>query len=233
MLDILRGIAVIGMVFHHALVSYEIVFWDTIDFLYTDAFTAIQLVFVAVFLLVSGICTRYSRNVLKRGLIVCAAAVVVSLATCVVLPAFGMDGLQIYFGVLHMFGLSMVIYALTQKLLDKIPTAVGITLFTVLYIGYYAVYATSPAGDTPWLLIFGVLPRTMTAYGDYYPLLPYMFLFIAGGYLGRLVFDKKFPERFYTARCKPLELCGRYSLYVYVLHQPVIFGILMLISYLK
>ena len=70
MLDILRGGAVLGMVLHHGLVSYEIIFSSSIDLLYTEAFYILQLLFVAVFLLVSGICTNYSSSVLKRGIIV-------------------------------------------------------------------------------------------------------------------------------------------------------------------
>lgn len=74
MLDILRGAAVLGMVLHHALVSFEIIFEKSFEILYSEAFLLLQLLFVAVFLLVSGICTNYSRSVLKRGLIVFAAA---------------------------------------------------------------------------------------------------------------------------------------------------------------
>ena len=230
MLDILRGIAVLGMVFHHSMVSAEIVYDTTFDFFYTTAFKIIQLVFVAVFLLVSGICTNYSRNTVKRGIIVTAAALVVSFATCVVMPWMGMHGLEIYFGVLHMFGLSMLIYGLCKKLFDKIPSPVGIILFFVLFLLYYPFYDSQPTSPYYFLIIFGVIPESITSYGDYYPLLPYFFMFLSGTYLGKYVKNGSFPRFFYTARCKVLEVCGRYSLWVYILHQPIIFGILSLIN---
>lgn len=233
MLDILRGIAVIGMVVHHALVSYEIVFGKHIGALYSDTFMAIQLLFVAVFLLVSGICTNYSRNVLKRGLIVLGAAVIVSLVTCVFLPSVGMSGLEIYFGILHMFGLSMILYAALKKHLDKLNPILGILFFSIAFIAYYVFYLTEPMSDSALLMVFGVMPYSITSYGDYYPLFPYMFLFLVGTYLGKLVKEQKFPEWFYTYRCKPLELCGRYSLFVYVFHQPIIFGLFLLMSLIK
>lgn len=232
MLDILRGAALIGMVLHHSLVSYEIVFTEYIEWLYGNAFAAVQLVFVAVFLLVSGVCTHYSRNVLRRGIIVFAAAMLMTVATCFVLPAVGIEGLNIYFGILHMFGLSMVIYALLKKPLQKIPPLVGIVVFTALFIAYYCFYITEPIADTWWLLPFGVLPRTMASYGDYYPLFPYIFMFLVGTYAGRLVKDGKFPRWFYTARVPFLEFIGRKSLWIYVLHQPVIFPLMMLVNYL-
>lgn len=232
MLDILRGAALIGMVFHHSLVSYEIVFGTYVDFLYTKAFELVQLLFVAVFLLVSGICTNYSRNVLKRGVIVFLAAMLMTVATCFVLPQFGIEGLNIYFGILHMFGLSMIIYALLQKVFKKIPTWLGITLFTLLFIGYYIFYSTEPTSDSWLLLIFGFLPNSMQYYGDYYPLFPFFFLFLSGTFVGRLVKENKFPEWFYSFRCPLLELCGKKSLWIYVLHQPIIFPIMIAISYL-
>ena len=232
MLDILRGIAVIGMVFHHSLVSYEIVFDTTVKWLYGNAFASVQLVFVAVFLLVSGICTHYSRNVMRRGLIVFAAAMLMTVATCFVLPYFGIVGLNIYFGILHMFGLSMILYSLLKKLLSKIPALVGIIVFTVLFIAYYAFYIKEPVADTWLLLPFGVIPASMEYYGDYYPLLPFFFLFLTGTYIGKLVKDNKFPCWFYSFRIPMLEFVGRNSLWVYLLHQPIIFPIMMLVYYL-
>ncbi len=233
MLDILRGIAVIGMVFHHTLVSYEIVFAKEFAFLYTNAFAAIQLVFVSVFLLVSGICTNYSHNVLRRGIIIFAAALLVSFATCIALPAIGLYGLEIYFGILHMFGLSMVLFAILKRFFDKIPTAVGIIGFILLFIGYYIFYLSEPMSDSFFLMIFGIMPYDILSYGDYYPLFPYAFLFFAGTFIGRYVRGNKFPKWFYSMRCLPLEICGKYSLWVYILHQPIIFGVLNLIVMLK
>lgn len=229
-LDILRGIAVLGMVFHHSLVSYEIVFGERIDFLYTNGFALLQLLFVTVFLLISGICTNYSKNVLKRGLIVFGAALIVSFATCVVLPAMGIEGLSIYFGILHMFGLSMILYALLRKFIDKIPAPVAITAFSILFVLHYIFYMSEPTSDSYFLMLFGVLPESMTSYGDYYPLFPYCFMFLCGTYIGKYIRAGKFPNWFYSLRFKPFEYVGRYSLWVYVLHQPVIFGILYLIS---
>ncbi len=233
MLDILRGAAVIGMVLHHALVSYEIVFQQSVPILYTAVFTAVQLLFVAVFLIISGICTHYSKNVLKRGVIVFLAGMLLTVATCYVLPAFEIYGLNIYFGILHMFGLSMILYALTQKVLKKIPAPVGIIVFTLCFIAYYAFYLSGPTSDSWLLLPFGFLPNSMEYYGDYYPLLPFFFLFLVGTYIGKYVKANKFPNWFYNSSCPPLEFCGRYSLYVYILHQPIIFPIMILLYSLK
>ena len=230
MLDILRGIAVLGMVFHHALVSAEIVFETSFEFLLTTAFEVVQLIFVMVFLLVSGICTNYSRSIVRRGAVVTAAALIVSFATCVVMPMIGLDGLSIYFGILHMFGLSMLIYGLCRKLFEKIPPLWGIIIFTVLFFAYYAFYKTNPSSEYYSLVPFGVSCVKLPPQGDYYPLFPFFFMFMTGTYLGKYVKQRKFPEFFYEFRFKPLEFCGKYSLLVYIIHQPIIFGTFYLIS---
>ena len=240
MLDALRGAAVIGMVLHHSVESFRIVFGsdyqkygDQLFFgdqsLETHAFAAIQLAFVAIFLLVSGICTHYSRSVIKRGVVVFSAAMLMTVVTCWILPAIGMEGLNIYFGILHMFGLSMLIYGLCSDFLQKIPSVIGFILSVVCFVLYYNFYLTEPVTDSWILLPFGVLPDDIGAYADYYPLFPFFFLFLAGTYLGKLVKAGKFPKWFYTFRIPVLEFVGRQSLWVYVFHQPVIFPIMLLI----
>ncbi len=232
MLDILRGGALIGMICHHTLVSYEIVFNATVNFLYTKAFQIIQLIFVVVFLLISGICTQYSKNILKRGSIVFAAAMLMTFATCCILPQFGIIGLNIYFGILHMFGLSMLLYHFGRRFFSKIPAPVGIIVFSLLFVIYYIYYSTNPTSDSWILMVFGILPNSIESYGDYYPLLPYFFAFLTGTYIGGYVKDNKFPYWFYNIRVPFLEFCGRNSLWIYVLHQPIIFPIMLALSYI-
>ena len=48
---------------------------------------------------------------------------------------------------------------------------------------------------------------------DYFPLLPWFFV----------------PAFFYKTHCKPLALAGRYTLWIYVLHQPVAMVFFLLI----
>ena len=60
---------------------------------------------------------------------------------------------------------------------------------------------------------------------DYFPLLPYLFLFLAGMFLARL----PLPQAFYQQHSRSLSLLGKNSLWVYLLHQPVIYAVLWLI----
>lgn len=225
-LDWLRGFAVLGMILHHALFAVESVSWmfgQNIWFpiLQTTAFKILQELFVGVFLLISGICTAFSRNVLRRGLIVSGAALAVTLVTGVLLPAVGVTGMEIWFGILHMFGLSMLLYGLFTCKHRWVPVITGVTLFVVYLFLVECKYE-------PWAMnamtVLGFPPYGFFS-ADYYPLLPYFFLYLAGTFLGPLVREHRLPGWFYSVRIKPIEWIGRHSLWVYLLHQPLLFGL--------
>ena len=231
-LDWFRGIAVLGMVFHHALVSVQMAGWMfgrniPIAFLETDWFFVLQQIFVAAFLLISGICTVYSRSVLRRGLIVSGAAAAVTLVTAHLMPALGIEGMQIHFGILHMFGASMLLYGLFTGKKRWVGALAGIALFALWL--YLTKAPQSILTDRIWLLLG--FPYRGFYSADYYPLLPYFFAYLAGTFLGPMVKDRRFPQWFYRLRCRPLEWVGRHSLIIYLLHQVVLFGISCLVLY--
>ncbi len=232
-LDLLRGGALLGMILHHtlfaveevsALFGWEISFW----FLNTWVFWALQELFVAVFLLVSGICTAFSRSPLRRGLIVCTAAALITLLTGGILPLFGILDLQIWFGILHMIGLSMVLYALLSHQNRLVRAGTAGALF-VLYLTW--VTCRQAVWAKTLLLLIG-WPQKGFYSADYYPLLPYFLIFLAGAFLGPLVKEHRFPKGFYRWRARPVEFLGRYSIWVYLLHQPLIFGVCALVFWL-
>lgn len=229
-LDAIRGVAVIGMIIHHSYVLLNFTEGVTFDFFSSELFYVLQSVFVGAFLLVSGICTNYSRNIAKRGVIIFAAAVIVTLVTAVALPLFGIEGLEIYFGILHMFGLSMLLYALLKPLLDKCPTVPVIVVCILLFVlqsilMMYIPYAEH-CGEA--LMIFGFPSREFYS-ADYYPLLPYFFIFVTGAMIGRWIKSEKFPKWFYEFRLRPLEFIGRHSLIIYLIHQPIVFALITLV----
>ncbi len=225
-LDWIRGIAVIGMVLHHGLFTLETVSWIfglpiTFEFLQTNWFFGLQTVFVAIFLLISGICTSFSRNVLRRGAIVTGAACLITLVTGILLPAVGVEGLDIWFGVLHMIGVSMLLYGLFTCKKRWVPVVTALVLF-LLY--FFMVHFPDSGYSAGLLMILG-FPFEGFYSADYYPLLPYFFLFLAGTFLGPLVKERRLPEKFYALRIKPLEWVGRHALWVYLAHQPLFFAL--------
>ena len=70
----------------------------------------------------------------------------------------------------------------------------------------------------------GFMPKSFFS-TDYFPLLPWLFLFWVGYFLHHLVGRGRLaPLR--RSVCPPLGWMGRHSLVLYLLHQPVILGVL-------
>ncbi len=172
-----------------------------------------------VFMLVAGISSNFSRSNLRRGVIVLVAGFVVTAVSWYIDPAS-----PVYFGILHFMGTSMILYGLLEKPIRRIPVRVALPLFTALFALNYWVYATAPRIDTPHLYVFG-FPDHAFSSPDYYPLLPWFFLFLAGTVLGRLVVAGKFPRWFYEVRIPVLSAIGRHTLWIYLLHQPVLIAV--------
>ena len=238
-LDELRGFAILAMIVHHTF--YDIGFvlnmdWGTRVF---DELCTVQPLFWGIFIIISGICSRLSRNTIKRGLIVLGAGLVITLVTAVIMPALGITGAEIYFGILHCLGCCMIITGLLMPLINKTNPIVGMIISAVLFLTFYNVSTGS--------LLFGLIKLPLSLYStnyfaplgfyntgfysaDYFGLLPWFFLFLFGAFLGDYAKRGKFPEWTYKKRSKFLSFVGRNSLWFYLGHQPVIFGIMMLIG---
>ena len=67
---------------------------------------------------------------------------------------------------------------------------------------------------------------------DYFPLLPYLGWFLLGACLGRLLYSERrsllpdFPAGAWPIRA--LRWCGVHSLWIYLLHQPVLYALVQL-----
>ncbi|MBR6653381.1 MAG: DUF1624 domain-containing protein, partial [Oscillospiraceae bacterium] len=66
---------------------------------------------------------------------------------------------------------------------------------------------------------------------DYFPIFPWLFVFLFGTWAGKHIRDGRLPEKFYTFTMPVLPQIGRKALIIYIVHQPVLFGITMLIRY--
>ncbi len=169
------------------------------------------------FILCAGISSTMTRSNVKRGLITLAAAVLVTVASFVV-------GAPILFGVLHFLGFAMLIWAAVGKWVLKVPERIAPFLWLVLFVIFHIITDRTLV-DVPWLFWLGFRYPGYVSY-DHFPMLPYIFLFFLGGWMGRMIADHRdrLPILERTAP-KWLTWPGSRTLWIYLLHQPVLYGL--------
>lgn len=216
LLDAARGLCIILMLMHHTafdLVTHSIVPQAVF---YNPIVQYLEYFFAGVFILISGVSSRFSRSNVKRGLKVIIAAIVITLVTWRL-------NMIVVFGILHFLGLCMVFYGITYKLWDKIE---GITA-PILYLSLTAVSAIALRALNPvninWLWPIG-LYNTEFYSGDYFPIFPWIFVFLLGTWLGKVIKDGNMPSWFYESKPPLLPQIGRKAFLIYMLHQPIIMG---------
>lgn len=232
--DTLRGIAIIYMVFYHTLVILEM-----LGFSWASPVLYSQRIIVTVdrgmFIVLSGICCCMSRNNALRGAKLLGVSILFTLATVIVDYRA-----PVTFGILHLLSVSILIFSATEKWLRKLPKLSMAALCTLLYAftyntkkGYFGFLNLTVAVPEKLmyksrLFVFGFLDGTYAAL-DYFPLLPYLFMFLAGVFLGMWLAKRKLPEFAYK-ETHFLGFLGKHSLFIYIIHQPIIYGALLLLS---
>ncbi len=129
----------------------------------------------------------------------------------------------------------MILFALLHRVLDRATPVPGMLLCLLFYLftfgaqsGYLGLPGL-PLIQLPdsWATHFWLIPLGFAAGGvDYFPLLPWLFVFFAGSYLGIPFVRREMPGFFYRSHSRFLGRAGRYTIYIYLLHQPVLFGLL-------
>lgn len=240
LLDEIRGFAILCMVFFHGFYLMAEVFgWGIGDTL-LKFFMPAEPFFAAGFILMSGISSRLSKNNALRGAKLLWIAVGLTLVTYG-LDLLGVPGVVIWFGILHLLSLAMLFYAATEKVLNKIHPLILIPICLIIFaLTFHIEDGYLGLGGFRWDFPWGIasnrqlFPFGITAPGffsaDYFPLLPWLFMFIAGTALGKPFGEGRVPAFFSKRHLPPLAFCGRHSLIIYLAHQPVLFGIFFLVD---
>jgi len=227
-IDALRGLSVTLMVIHHALYDFA-AFLGAPWWIYKNpVFDLLQAIFIGVFICVSGVSSRFSRGNVERGAIVIVIAVLITYITV------RME-MPIYFGILHLLGFLMIFYGLTQKLWNKIPKKAAPFIYIALIItSVLARIYLSPESDNLVLRdLLSVLGWHQAGFVNFdnQVILPWIFVFLFGTWAGGYIREGKFPSWFYEKKVPFFPLVGRHALIIYVLHQPLLYGLVMGIAY--
>ena len=239
LLDALRGFLLLHMIAFHGMWNLVFRFGVPVPW-YNDTPGYIWQQFICwSFILLSGFCWSMSRNHLKRGLLVFGGGAVVSIATLLFMPEN-----CILFGILTCIGSCMLLMIPLDKLFRKVPAAAGgissFSLFLLLRncasgsLGFekFVLCALPPWLYRNSLTTFFGFPHAGFFSTDYFSLLPWFFLFLTGYFLFRIGKDRGWNEKLFAKGQFPLlNFLGKHSLLVYLLHQPVLYGLCMLYFY--
>lgn len=239
LLDSIRGLVLISMIVYHACWDLVYIFGKDWEWYRGAGAYVWQQSICWSFILLSGFCWSLGKSHLKRGALVFGAGGVVSLVTVLLMPEN-----RAVFGVLTLIGSCMLLMIPIDRVLKKFPSGMGILCSAGLFFltrnineGYLGFEGWKPV-KLPASLYRGSI---MTFLGfpapeffstDYFSLFPWFFLYLTGYFLyglwakGR---EREEVNRFLIKEWAPLSFLGRHSLVLYMLHQPLIYGMLLLI----
>lgn len=238
-IDEIRGTAVIAMVVYHFLFSAGYVFRYVTAWNIFKSIRFIEPIIAVTFVFLSGVCTKLSRSNLKRGAVLFAIALAVNVVTEIFVPS-----IAIRFGVINLLSVCMILYGVFEDILKKVNPILGMLLsfaafmltwgLNYRYIGLFA-YKLFDIPDilyqTDFLFPLGFRNETFRS-GDYFPMFPWVFMFTLGANFTELFDGKALPETFYKKHSRVLSKAGKYSLIIYMVHQPVIFAVIYVFEYL-
>ena len=232
LLDTVRGVCILSMVAYHGM-------YDLVDIfgLPSAWYTGLpgyiwQQSICWTFILLSGMCWQLSRRHVKRGLLLVGCGAAITLITWLVMPSQ-----RILYGVLNLLGLSALLLIPLDKVFRKIPAWAGLVGALLLFaltknvsrgsLGFEGlVLCQLPRWlyTTDLLPVVG-LPSPSFWSTDYFPLLPWFFLFCAGYFLWSLLDKSPRAKELLRPGLRPLSFLGRHSLVIYLIHQPALMAV--------
>lgn len=223
-LDLARTVALIGMACFHFgfdLESFGHVAPGTMTTGFWGAFARLV---AASFLLIAGMSLYLAHeqairwhSFLKRWAMIVASAALITVATY-----FAVGSHFIFFGILHSIATSSLIGLLFLRL------PAPFTLLIALLVALAPSCLRSTAFDAPWLLWTGLSIRPVFSM-DFEPIFPWLAPVLAGIALARIATHAGLWDKLSTPDPGPtmrvLAWPGQHSLIIYLIHQPILIGI--------
>ncbi|MBU0496916.1 MAG: DUF1624 domain-containing protein [Candidatus Thermoplasmatota archaeon] len=231
-IDTLRGVAIIAMIFFHILYDLSFLRIESLG-IYYELSVVFPYVFGSLFIFIVGLSLTLSFEGAKkklsqpqlykkfffRGIKIFSLGLLITVVSWLYYP----PGV-ILFGVLHCIGLSII-------LCYPFLTRYHLTLPSGLVLLFVGILLRQVMAGFPWLLWLGLRPQHFYTL-DYYPLLPWMGVMLIGIYIGNYLYPQgvrrfNLPDWSQKIPVSYMQTLGRHSLIIYLLHQPLIFLILM------
>ena len=255
-LDEIRGITLCSMILYHTVWDLVYIFGYNWNWFRSDMAFLWQQSICYTFILLSGFCFSLGKKKFQRGLVVFGAGALISLVTEMFMPhnriRFGV--LTLLGSCMLLVALTEKVF---EKLKQKRNKEIGETnavnaskpmAGVVISISLFVLtrrinYGVLGIGN----ITLARIPRVLYNLGDlgnflgfteqtffstdYFSLFPWLFLFLTGYYCYWWMERKQWVQRMAApslgAWWRPI---GRHSLIIYLLHQPVVYGLLYLLA---
>ncbi len=216
-IDFLRGIALLLMIIFHLLFNLKEFYGYPVQY-NSGVYFYIGKLSAILFMVISAISSSFSRNNVRRGVKFLAVGMLITAASHLYNPDYG-----IKFGILHFIGTCILLYPLFRGLNKYLLPVLGTI---VIILGQYLDSIYMPHN---YLFIFNLTGSAWVS-ADYYPLLPWLGVFLYGIALGKFIYPERKSLFSFTPPMNPFSYLGEHTLFVYLVHQPLL---LMAISLYK
>jgi uncharacterized membrane protein len=225
LIDILRGVAIALMVFYHFCYDLEYFHLASFDFSHDPFWLNLRTLIVSLFLGLVGVSLVLAsehginqRRYFKRLGLLVVFALAITINSYFMFP-----GRTIVFGILHLIAFASVA-GLVFVRRPVVSLVVGIGLIGLNLVYQHRFF------DQAWIHWLGLMTHR-PATEDYVPVIPWFGVVLIGIFLGHLLQRRaalQFVRTFHiqATPARGLALAGRHSLLIYMLHQPVLFGML-------
>lgn len=239
-LDGLRGLTLLSMILYHMV--WDLVYLFGLDWKWYRSGAAYlwQQSICWVFIFLSGFCWSLGKRKWKRGVTVFIGGLLITAVTLFVMPED-----RVIFGVLTCIGSCTLLMIPFEKLFKKCNPYAGIAGSMALFvlvrnvnIGYLGFEAWKPVKLPDslyrnWFTAYWGFPDAAFYSTDYFSVFPWIFLYIAGYFLYRILDGSRVFSWMEKRRLAPVEWLGRHSLEIYMVHQPVLYLVLNIWFLLK
>lgn len=227
-IDLARGIALLAMAIYHGAWDASHLGLTSVDVVNDPGWRLFARAIATSFLMLVGfsLVLAHGHGVrwhafLRRLAIIVVAAAAITVATLLAFPQS-----YIFFGILHCIALSSLLALPFLRLPPVVAAAVGIAVVAAPW------FIAWPVFDLPGLAFIG-LGTLVPVSNDYVPLFPWFGPVLLGVAIGRLAVDRNLTVWLRTSRTPGLvervvAWTGRHSLAFYLVHQPVLFGLMFL-----
>lgn len=231
LLDSIRGIALISMILYHGIWNLVYIYGFDWSWYKGKGAWLWQQSICWTFILLSGFCWSIGKRRLKNGLMVFGGGLLVTAVTL-----WSMPQNRVVFGVLTCIGSCILLLIPLERFLRHLSFEWGMAVSFLFFgltrgvnrgylglgkMGFVELPNSWYQGNLGAYLGF---PSPSFYSTDYFPLIPWFFLFLTGYFFYGICQKRSWFNRKIFRVCIPAaEVLGRNSLLIYLLHQPILY----------